>query len=39
MRTIPLLFILKWKIIRKDIKEIWQANYNADVSASKKIFF
>ena len=27
----------KSKILQKDIKEIWQANYNADVSASELI--
>ena len=36
MRTTPLLF-QKSKISQKDIKEIWQVNYNSDVSASELI--
>ena len=31
--------IQKSKIPQKDIKEIWQSNYNADVSASELNFF
>ena len=37
MRKIPLLFSKKSKISQKDIKEIWQANYNTDESASELI--